>query len=33
MSRSEASRRTLRRFLVGAAIGLTVVVLFGAALV
>ncbi len=32
MSRSETSRRALRRFLVGAAIGLTVVVLFGAAL-
>jgi len=33
MSRSEHSRRALRRFLVGAAIGITVVVLFGVALV
>jgi hypothetical protein len=29
----ETSRRTLRRFLLGAAIGLTLVVLFGVALV
>jgi hypothetical protein len=33
MPRSETSRRALRRFLVGAAIGLTMVILFGAALV
>jgi hypothetical protein len=33
MARTESSRRALRRFLVGAAIGLTVVVLVGAALV
>ena len=33
MSQPETSRRSLRRFLVGAAIGLTLVVLFGVALV
>jgi hypothetical protein len=33
MSQPENSRRTLRRFLLGAAIGLTVIVLFGVALV
>jgi hypothetical protein len=33
MSKPETSRRALRRFLLGAAIGLTVVVLFGVALV
>jgi len=33
MSRSETSRHSVRRFLVGAAIGLTVVILFGVALV
>jgi hypothetical protein len=33
MSQPETSRRTLRRFLLGAAIGATVVVLFSDALV
>jgi hypothetical protein len=33
MSQPETSTRTLRRFLVGAAIGLALVVLFGVALV
>jgi hypothetical protein len=33
MSQPANSRRTLRRFLLGAAIGVTLVVLFGVALV
>jgi hypothetical protein len=33
MSQPEASGRSLRRFLIGAAIGLAIVLLFGVALV